>query len=135
MEETLPNRLHQIVIETIQAIQWNSLNCDPINVFHYRYRKNKDDDSWETVIHPAIHEVVGGKNDGALVYPKFDISILDISKKFDQILDITFDNSQIYIDGIIDNFIFTLEIMDRPPRKAKVTKNFNWHTKEVVKKA
>ena len=134
--EQLPDRLHKIVTDTINSIRWNSLGCEAASAFHYRCSKTNYG-AWTVVIHPAVHEVVGGRNCGALIYPKFNISILDITKMFDEVFDLilTSKESKFCIDGIVDNLLFSLEIMEKPPSKYRVSKNYNVYTKEVAKKA
>jgi hypothetical protein len=134
--EKLPDRLYRIVTDTINSIAWNSLGCDAATAFHYRYHKNQYG-AWTVVIHPAVHEVIGGKDDGALIYPKFNLSIHDIIRRFDDVTDIVLSSkeSKLFVDGIVGEHLFSLEIMEKPPARAKVSKNFNWYTKEVVKKA
>lgn len=134
--EQLPDRLYKIVTDTINSIKWNSLGCDAAAAFHYRYHQNEYG-AWTVVIHPAVHEVIGGKDDGALIYPKFNLSIFDITKLFDEVFDLilTSKESKFCIDGIVDNLLFSLEIMEKPPVRYKVTKNYNVYTKEVAKKS
>lgn len=133
--EKLPDRLYRIVTDTINSINWNSLDCDAATSFHYRYNKDQYG-TWTVIIHPAIHEIIGGKDDGALIYPKFNLSVHDILKHFDEVFDLilTSRESKFCIDGIVGDMLFSLEIMEKPPLKAKVTKNYNIYTKEVVKK-
>jgi hypothetical protein len=134
--EPLPDRLYKIVTDTINSIRWNSLGCEAASSFHYRYHKNEYG-SWTVVIHPAVHEVIGGKNDGTLIYPKFNISVFDITKLFDEVFDLilTSKEAKFCIDGIVGNMLFSLEIMEKPPARYKVTKNYNAYTKEVAKKS
>lgn len=134
--EALPDRLYKIVTDTINSINWNSLGCDAATAFHYRYQKCQYG-GWTVVIHPAVHEVIGGKDDGALIYPKFNISILDIMKHFDEVTDLvlTSRESKFCIDGIVGDMLFSLEILEKPPVRSKVSKNYNIYTKEVVRKA
>lgn len=133
--EKLPDRLTHIVTSAIHAIDWNDLNCDPSIGFHYRYHKNEYG-SWTIIIHPAIHEIIGGIKDGSFIYPRYNISILDITKLFDEVFDMGMSSreNKFWIDGMANNILFSLEIMEKPPSRAKITKKYNWYTKEISRK-
>lgn len=133
--ESLPDRLCKIVAQTIDSINWNSFGCDSKIVFHYSYH-NCQFGGWTVIVYPAIHEVVFGKDDGALIYPKFNISIIDIMKHFDDITDLVFvsQESKFCIDGIVGDMLFSLEILEKPPSNAKVTRSYNIYTKKIAQK-
>jgi hypothetical protein len=133
--EKLPERLRKIVTETIQSIDWNSFQTEPHNVFHYRYHKDGEG-NWTLVIHPAVHEVIGGREDGALIFPKFHLSLFDATRGFDEIIDFGVNSREdfVWIDGMVGENLCSLEVHCRPPSKAKVMKNYHWYTGVVQKK-
>jgi hypothetical protein len=60
--------------------QWHSLALQ----IRFRHTEpDQDDDSWEVWAYPAVQEIVGGHEDGEMVWSGFDFDVLEFLGEFE----------------------------------------------------
>lgn len=116
----------------IKSVSWISLKTKIPQTFTYKCANS--DGLWEIQIFPWLHEIYGGKYDGDLHIPSFEIDLLPIVKEFKKIYSINFntDSFETYIEGEIKDCYVNLIICSYPP-DSKTYKKLNTFTGEVTK--
>lgn len=128
-----PNWIKRILKIALKSVQWTTLKS-PINkTFGYRcFTKNG---SWTILFFPWLHEIYGGKYDGGVKLPLYEVNLLDMADEFDKINYIGFDTekSDTLIKGEIENNKLSIIFSKTPPNK-NICKKINAYTGEVTKK-
>jgi len=132
MREKQPNWVQRILEVFLQSVEWTSLKTPVHQTFTYRCQNI--DGTWEVVVSPWMHEMYGGRYDGALRLPTYEMNLLAIADEFDNVSYIGFDSDRLEatIEGKIDNSWATV-IFRREAPKSKARKKINTYTGEVTK--
>ncbi len=133
MRENEPNWIERVLNVFLQSVEWTSLKTPVDQTFTYRCQYIED--TWEVVISPWMHEIYGGRYDGALRLPAYEMNLLSVADEFDSVSYIGFDTDRLEasIEGKIDNSWATIIFRKLAPRKSRVKKKINTFTGEVTK--
>ena len=88
-------------------------------------------DPWVVYFYPSLSQVVGGANDGAVVYPGVSVDLLSLYETIEDIEELRFSSGNsvsenpfrgcvIEVEGWYDGHPVCLKIFDKPPSDAKV---------------
>ncbi len=132
MKKNEPNWIDRILEIFLQSVEWTSIKA-PVNQT-FTYRCQQIDGAWEVVVSPWMHEIYGGKYDGALRLPAYEMNLMMIADEFDTVRYIGFDTDRMEasIEGTVEQSWVTF-IFRRLAPKSKVRKKFNTFTGEVTK--
>lgn len=130
--KTKPNWIDRILETFLESIEWTNIGT-PIN-HTFSYRCSNDNNYWEITFSPWVHEIYGGKHDGALKVPFYEINLLTVADEFDKVSYIGFDTDRFEatIEGKIEDSLATLIFRKLPPT-TKFHKKVNTYTGEVTK--
>lgn len=132
MKQQQPQWLNTLLDLFIKSVEWASIQAPVHQIFTYRARCS--DNIWEIVISPFLHEIYGGKEDGDVKSPMYEVDILPLADEFDSLIYIGFDSDrgEVSIEGLIDQSQVTL-ILCQTPRNSKVRKKINTFTGEITR--
>jgi hypothetical protein len=127
-----PQWLENLLEVFLHAIEWTSIKTPTHQTF--TFRSQHVDETWEITISPFLHEIYGGKHDGALRLPTYELNMLTVANEFDKLTYIGFDTdrTEASIEGEINGESVTL-IFRRLAPKSKTRKKINTFTGEVTK--
>lgn len=130
--KTKPSWIERILKVFLQSIEWTSLKTPAAQTFSYRC--SYVNDTWEVTISPWLHEIYGGKYDGALRLPAYEVNLLAMADEFDKVSYIGFDTDrhEATIEGRIGESLAVLTFRKLPPN-GKIHKKINTYTGEVTK--
>lgn len=130
MEE--PIWVERILEVFLQSVEWTSLKT-PINQT-FTYKCQNIDGVWEITMSPWLHEIYGGKCDGAIRLPHYEMNLITLTNEFDKVDYIGFDTDrmQVTIEGKIEDSWVSL-ILRRSPPRSKTRKKINTFTGEITK--
>jgi hypothetical protein len=88
-------------------------------------------DPWVVYFYPSLSQVVGGANDGAVVYPGLSVDLLSLQEYIEDIEELRFSSGNsvsatpfrgcvLEVEGWYDGHPVCLKIFDKPPSDAKV---------------
>ena len=125
--------LQKIIDAFIDSIEWRDIKTPIQETFTYKCQKTYE--AWEITFSPWIHEIYGGKNDGMIKTPKYEINLLNLSNQLEIVTYINFNTkkSSSRIEGIMGNDIVVIDICKNPPENSKTRKKINIFTGEITK--
>jgi hypothetical protein len=133
--ETQPKWLCRLLEVFMESVEWTSVKSPTHQVFTYRCQYNHSEQVWELIISPWLHEIYGGKNDGAIRLPTYEMNVLAVADEFDSVKHIGFDTARLEssIEGKIDDTWVHLIFSRKAPENSNVRKKINIYTGEVTK--
>jgi hypothetical protein len=133
MKKNEPKWVSRILEVFLQSIEWTSIKSPVHQTFTYRCQNI--DGTWEIVVSPWMHEIYGGRYDGALKLPSYEMNLLAVADEFDSINYIGFDTDrlEVTIEGKIDDSWVNFVFRKNAPQRSKFRKKLNVFTGEVTK--
>lgn len=133
--ENQPKWLSRILEIFLESVEWTSIKSPTHHTFTYRCQFNHDESVWELAISPWLHEIYGGKHDGAIRLPSYEMNVLSVADEFDTVKHIGFDTNRLEasIEGKIEDAWIHLIFRRLPPENSNVRKKLNTYTGEVTK--
>lgn len=133
--EKQPKWLSRLLEVFLEAVEWTSVKSPTHHVFTYRCRFNHSEGVWELVVSPWLHEIYGGRHDGAVRLPTYELNLLSVADEFDTVKYIGFDTDRLEstIEGKIEDNWVHLIFSRRAPQDSNVRKKINTYTGEVTK--
>jgi hypothetical protein len=127
-----PKWVDHILDVFLENIEWTSLKTPTDQTF--TYKAQNIDGIWELVISPWMHEIYGGKDDGALRLPTYEVNVLALVNELDAVTYIGFDSDRLEatVEGKICGTRVVI-ILRRLAPKSRVRKKINTFTGEVTK--
>jgi hypothetical protein len=127
-----PQWIGHILDVFLKNIEWTSLKTPTHLTF--TYRATLRDGVWEVILSPWLHEIYGGKFDGALKLPTYEVNILAVAKNFEEVSYIGFDTHRLEasIEGVICGSKATV-LFRRLAPKNQIRRKINTFTGEVTK--
>jgi hypothetical protein len=104
------------------------------------------DNAWVVHFYPALSEMVGGPDDGAMVYPGLTVDVLSLLDPFDDIHDLSwssqsrnretrYDGAVLDVTGLYRGHPVWLRIFDEPPDDARIDALIEHHTGRIRARA
>ena len=133
MNTKQPKWLTKLLEVFVSSVEWTNISSPVHQIFTYRCRFNHGDNVWEVTVSPWLHEFYGGKDDGAVQLPTYEVNLLSIADEFDEVNHIGFDTNRLEtsIRGKIEKSAVSLSICQQPP-SINVLKKVNAFTGEVT---
>jgi hypothetical protein len=96
-----------------------------------RERPENSDDPWEVHFYPSLSEMIGGPQDGALVYPGLNVDLISLQESFDEVETIfwcspSWNRSDRYVGSALDvtgwyqGHPVLLRVYEAPPSDATI---------------
>jgi hypothetical protein len=127
-----PCWINRILNTFLNSIEWTNVRSSLEKTFSYKCKKI--DGIWEIVFSPWLQEIFGGKNDGLIKVPSYEINLLNIAEEFDTVNYIGFDTdtSETIIQGEIEQSPAIFTFRKSPPNVIKSRKKYNTYTGEIT---
>jgi len=132
MKKQLPAWVDELLHVFVDSVEWTSVKSDPHQIFTYRCKL--EEGMWYITVEPVLHEHWGGRNDGAVVTPRYMMDVMWVAEHFDQVRDIGFDTDrlEVNIEGLIGkNHVYI--VFSRQPG-SRMKKLINAYSGEIIKR-
>lgn len=133
MRENEPLWVERLLQAFLRSVEWTSLKTPTHQTFTYKCQNI--DGTWEISVSPWLHEIYGGKHDGAIKLPLYEMNLLEIMKEFNKVEFVGFDTDRLEatIDGEINMSWVSFRFRRLPPIPTNIRKKINIYTGEVTK--
>lgn len=89
------------------------------------FRWRQEEDQWHIMVYPTLGELIGGADDGALVFPGFSLDIQELTTAFEELVDVHWraqalgshdqEGRHVSIEGVYDGHQVYLQVLSDAP--------------------